>query len=79
MSNARGMPGGGEMLKLRFDRYIRSNLNNYGIMQNKRNFCTDQRIIGKAFFKMFLLIPTTSEHIKFCKQNTAMLIVLREN
>ena len=37
------------------------NLNNYGRMQNKRNVCTDQRIIGKAFFKMFLLIPTQSE------------------
>ena len=30
-------------------------------MQNKRKVCTDQRIIGKAFFKMFLLIPTQSE------------------
>lgn len=32
-------------------------------MQNKRNVCTDQRIIGKAFFKMFLLIPTQSEQL----------------
>ena len=32
-------------------------------MQDKRNVCTDQRIIGKAFFKMFLLIPTQSEQL----------------
>ena len=31
------------------------------MMQNKRKVCTDQRIIGKAFSKMFLLIPTQSE------------------
>ena len=30
-------------------------------MQNKRKVCTDQRIIGKAFSKMFLLIPTQTE------------------
>ena len=30
-------------------------------MQNKRKVCTDQRIIGKAFSKMSLLIPTQSE------------------
>lgn len=40
-----------------------SNLNNYGIMQNKRNVCTDQRILGKAFFEMFLFIPTQSEQL----------------